>query len=148
MSLKAKLMDELKSAMKEKNTIKKNTITLIRSAVKQVEVDTREELADEQILEIIAKQVKQRRDSISEFEKADRQDLIDEAKQELEILLTYLPKQLTEEEVRVIVKAAIEETGASSPKEIGKVMPVVMGKTKGVADGKMVSSIVREELNK
>lgn len=147
MSLKAKLMDDLKTAMKEKDTVKKSTVTLVRSAIKQVEVDTREELNDEQIIEIIARQVKQRRDSIEEFKKGDRQDLVEQSEKELAILMEYLPQQLTEEEVKDIVTAVIEETGASSMKEMGKVMPQVIARTKGRADGKLVSQFVKEALS-
>ncbi|WP_105619832.1 GatB/YqeY domain-containing protein [Vallitalea okinawensis] len=147
MSLKAKLMDDLKTAMKEKDTVKKSTVTLVRSAIKQVEVDTREELNDEQVIEIIARQVKQRRDAIEEFKKGDRQDLVEQSEKELAILMEYLPQQLTEDEVQEIVKAVVEETGASSMKEMGKVMPKVIARTKGRADGKLVSQFVKEALS-
>lgn len=148
MSLKVKLMDDFKKAMKEKDVVKKRTITLVRGDIKQKEVDTREELNDEQILDIIAKQVKQRRDSIEEFKKGDRQDLVDESQQEIEVLLGYLPEQLSEEELKEVVLSVIEEVGATSPKEIGKVMPKVIAKTKGKADGKMISKLVKEMLSK
>lgn len=140
-------MDDFKQAMKDKDAIKKSTITLVRSAIKQIEVDTREDVTDEAVVEIIAKQVKQKRDALEEFKKGGRQDLVDEAEQEIDILMEYLPKQLTEEEVRKIVTSVIEEVGAVSPKDMGKVMPKVIGKTKGRADGKMVSQLVKEQLN-
>ena len=146
MSLKDKLMQDLKAAMKEKDKIKKSVITLIRSSVKQYEVDNRSELDDEGVLEIISKQLKQRRDAIEEFEKGNRQDLVEEAQKEAEILLSYLPKQLTEEEIREIVKATIEELGAEGPKAMGKVMGALMPKVKGKADGKIVSKVVKELL--
>lgn len=146
MALKAQLMDELKTAMKEKNAIKKSTITLIRSAIKQVEVDTRTELNDEQIIELIAKQVKQRRDALEDFKSADRADLVEQTEKELELLLVYLPEQLTEEEVKVIVEDVIASTGAASMKDMGKVMPQVIAKTKGRADGKLISTLVRSAL--
>lgn len=148
MSLKVKLMDDFKKSMKEKDVVKKRTITLVRGDIKQKEVDTREELNDEQILDIIAKQVKQRRDSIEEFKKGDRQDLVEESQLEIAVLMGYLPEQLSEEEVRKVVLSVIEEVGATSPKDIGKVMPQVIAKTKGKADGKMISKLVKEMLNK
>lgn len=146
MSLKDKLMQDLKTAMKEKDKIKKSVITLIRSSVKQYEVDNRAELSDEGVLELISKQLKQRRDAITEFEKGNRQDLVEEAEKEIEILLSYLPKQFTEDEVREIVKATIEELGAQGPKAMGKVMGALMPKVKGKADGKIVSKVVKELL--
>jgi len=148
MSLKVKLMDDFKKSMKEKDVVKKRTITLVRGDIKQKEVDTREELNDEQILDIIAKQVKQRRDSIEEFKKGDRQDLVEESQLEIAVLMGYHPEQLSEEEVRKVVLSVIEEVGATSPKDIGKVMPQVIAKTKGKADGKMISKLVKEMLNK
>ena len=147
MSLKNKLMEDMKTAMKNKDTIRKNTVTMVRSAVKQREVDERVELSDDDILEIIAKQVKERRMAIEEFKKGSRQDLVDVTESEIEILLEYLPKQLTEEEVESIVKETIEEIGATSIKDIGLIMKSVMPKIKGKADGNMVNKAVRKVLN-
>lgn len=146
MSLKDKLMQDLKSAMKNKDKVKKSVITLIRSDIKQYEVDSRNEIDDKGIIEIIAKQLKQRKDALEEFQKGNRQDLVDEAKKEIEVLLTYLPKQLTEDEIREIVKDTIDELGVQGPKEMGKVMGALMPKLKGKADGKLVSKIVKELL--
>lgn len=147
MSLKDKLMQDLKTAMKEKNKIKKSVITMIRAAIKQYEVDNRTEIDDDGVIEIIAKQLKQKKDAIEEFKKGDRQDLVDETEKEIEILLEYLPKQLSEDEIRVIVKETIEKHNASSPKDMGKVMGALMPKMKGKADGKLVSKIVKELLS-
>jgi hypothetical protein len=147
MSLKDKLMQDLKTAMKEKNKIKKSVITMIRAAIKQYEVDNRTEINDDGVIEIIAKQLKQKKDAIEEFKKGDRQDLVDETEKEIEILLEYLPKQLSEDEIRVIVKETIEKHNASSPKDMGKVMGALMPKMKGKADGKLVSKIVKELLS-
>lgn len=146
MSLKDKLMQDLKSAMKNKDKVKKSVITLIRSDIKQYEVDSRNEIDDKGIIEIIAKQLKQRKDALEEFQKGNRQDLVDEAKKEIKVLLTYLPKQLTEDEIREIVKDTIDELGVQGPKEMGKVMGALMPKLKGKADGKLVSKIVKELL--
>ena len=147
MSLKDQLGEDLKSAMKEKDTIKKNVVQLIRAGVKQIEVDKRITLDDEGVTEVIAKQLKQRRDSLPEYEKSGRDDLIAQLKREMEILMGYLPKQLSHEELEEIVKEAVLATGAKTIKDIGKVMSYVMPKTKGVADGKEINAIVREMLN-
>ena len=146
MSLKDQLGEDLKSAMKEKDTIRKNVVQLIRAGVKQIEVDKRVALDDEGVTEVIAKQLKQRRDSLPEYEKSGRDDLIAQLKREMEILMGYLPKQLSHEELEDIVKEAVLATGAKTIKDIGKVMSYVMPKTKGVADGKEINAIVRSML--
>ncbi|MBF7096859.1 GatB/YqeY domain-containing protein [Alkalibacter mobilis] len=147
MSLKDQLMSDLKTAMKEKDSIRKATITMVRAAILQNEKDNKTELSDEDVLGVISKQVKQRKDSLSEFEKAQRDDLVDQARKELEILMDYLPKQLTEEEVRKIVSDTIDEVGATSVKDMGKVMSAVMPKVKGKADGALINKCVKEILN-
>ncbi len=147
MSLKDKLMADFKTAMKEKDKTRKNVITMIRSSIKQYEVDKREEIDDQGIIDIIAKQLKQKKDAIEEFKKGHREDLIKETEDEINILLEYLPKQLTEEEIEHIVTETISEVGAQSPKEMGKVMSALMPKVKGKADGKLVSKIVKEKLS-
>lgn len=146
MVLKNQLQADLKSAMKEKNKVKKSTITMIRAAILQVEKDQKVELLDDQILEIIAKQLKQRRDSLAEFEKAERDDLINQAQEEIKIIESYLPKQLTLDEIKVIVNETIRETGAVDAKDMGKVMSALMPKVKGRADGKLVNQVVKENL--
>ncbi len=146
MSLKEQLLEELKNAMKDKDVLKKNTVQMVRAAILQIEKDNKITLDDDGILEIIAKELKKRRDVLPEYEKSGRQDLIDGLNAEADILLQYLPKQLTEEELEDIVKQAIEETGASSPKDMGKVMQAVMPKVKGRADGKMINVIAKKVL--
>ena len=146
MALKEKLMDDLKSAMKEKDVIRKNTVQMIRSAVLQFEKDNKTELSDDGVLDVIAKELKRRRDVLPEYEKSGRDDLIADINREIEILLTYLPKQLTREELEIIVSDAISEVGATSMKDMGKIMACVMPKTKGRADGKMINEIVKEKL--
>ncbi len=146
MSLEKRLMEDLKTSMKEKDTIRKNTITLVRAAIKQIQVDERRELTEEEIIEIISKQLKERRLSIEEFKKANRQDLIDSTSKEVEILLNYLPTQLTEKELEIIVEDTIEDLEVSSMKDIGLVMKNVMPKVKGRADGNIVSKIVKNKL--
>ena len=145
--MKDQLMSDLKEAMKAKDTVRKATITMLRSQIKQIEVDNRADVSEEEIIDIIAKQVKQKNAAIEEFEKAERSDLVDEAKREIEVLMAYLPKQLTEEEIRAIVAQTVSEVGATSQKDMGKVMGALAPKTKGKADNKLVSQVVRELLN-
>ena len=141
--LKDKLKEDLKSAMKDKDTVRKNVVQMIRSGVLQFEKDNKVTLDDNGILDVIAKQLKQRRDSLPEYEKSGRDDLIDQLKREMELLMEYLPAQLSHEELEAIVKNAIEKTGAASVKDMGKVMAAVMPETKGRADGKEINSIAR-----
>lgn len=146
MSLKEKLMEDLKAAMKDKDIIRKNTVQMVRSSVLQFEKDNLTELDDEGVLDVIARELKKRRDVLPEYEKSGRDDLIADIKKEIETLLAYLPKQLTTEELEEIVTAAIAEVGATSMKDMGKIMAAVMPKTKGRADGKMINAIVKEKL--
>lgn len=143
MSLKEQLKDDLKSAMKDKDAVRKNVVQLIKAGVLQIEKDKQVTLDDEGVLDVIAKQLKQRRDSLPDYEKSGREDLIVELKREMEILMGYLPAQLTHEELEEIVKAAVLETGATTVKDMGKVMAAVMPKTKGRADGKEINQIAR-----
>ena len=147
MALKETLMQDLKDAMKDKDTIRKNTVQMIRSAILQFEKDNLTELDEEEVLEVIAKELKKRRDVLPEYEKSGRDDLIADIKREIEILLGYLPAQLTREELEEIVVAAISETGAASMRDIGKIMAIVMPKVKGRADGKMINEIAKEKLS-
>ena len=147
MSLKETLANDLKTAMKEKDVIRKNTVQMVRSAVLQYEKDNLTELDENGVLDIIAKELKKRKDVLPEYEKSGREDLIGDIKREIEVLLAYLPEQLTEEELEVIIKEAIAEVGAESVKDIGKIMQNVMPKTKGRADGKMINAIVKEKLS-
>ncbi|MBQ3334346.1 MAG: GatB/YqeY domain-containing protein [Eubacteriaceae bacterium] len=147
MTLKEQLLTDLKSAMKSKDKVAKDTVTMIRAAVLQKEKDTKAELEDNEILDIIAKQHKQRKDALADFVKAGRDDLIETTNQEIAIIKKYLPEQLSREEIEKIVDETIEEVGATSMKEMGKVMGKLMPKVKGVADGKVVNEIVREKLS-
>lgn len=146
-SLKETLANDLKCAMKEKDVIRKNTVQMVRSAILQYEKDNLKELDDDGVLDIIAKELKKRRDVLPEYEKSNREDLIDGIKREIEILLSYLPKQLTEEELEEIVKEAVSKTNASSLKDMGKIMQEVMPKVKGRADGKMINEIAKRLLS-
>ncbi|MBS5787533.1 GatB/YqeY domain-containing protein [Clostridioides mangenotii] len=146
MSLKQKLQEDLKSSMKNKDTVRKSVVTLIRASIKQYEVDNRVELDDNGIIDIVAKQMKQRRDSLVEFKKAEREDLVEETEAEIEVLKEYLPQQLSEEEIEDIVKTTISEVGATSIKDMGKVMSSIQPKVKGRADGKLVNELVKKNL--
>ena len=146
MSLKQKLQEDLKSSMKNKDAIKKSVITLIRSSIKQYEVDNRVELGDEEIIGLIAKQLKQTRDSREEFAKAGRDDLVSKAEAEIEVLKEYLPQQLSEEELNEIVISTISEVGATSMKDMKKIMTSIMPKVKGRADGKLINELVKKNL--
>lgn len=143
MSLKERLADDLKAAMKDKNVVRKNVVQMVRAGVLQFEKDKQVTLDDEGVLNVIAKQLKQRKDSLPDYEKSGREDLIATLKAEMDVLMEYLPAQLTKEELEVIVREAVEKTGASSMKDMGKIMAEVMPKTKGRADGKMINEIAK-----
>lgn len=147
MSLKETLMDDLKSAMKEKNVPKKNAIQMARASILQFEKDNKAILDDDGVVEIIAKEVKKRKDVLPDYEKSGRQELIDELNTEIETLMCYLPEQLTDEEVEEIVKNVINEVSASSMKDMGKVMAALMPVIKGRADGKRVNLAVKKFLS-
>lgn len=148
MSIKERLTEDMKQAMKDRENgkIRLSVIRMIRSSIKNVEIDEKKELSEEETLSIIAKELKMRRDSLAEFEKAKRDDLADYAKQEIEILMQYLPQQLSQEELKAIIADTIAKLGAVSPKEMGKVMNAVMPQVKGRADGKIINTLVREML--
>lgn len=147
MTLKERLADDLKSAMKEKNIIRKNVIQLVRAGILQVEKDNKVTLDDKGVLEVIAKQLKQRKDSLPDYKKSGRDDLIADLKAEMDVLMEYLPKQLSRDELEVIVKEAIAETGASSMRDMGKVMAAVKPKTVGRADGRMINEVAKSLLS-
>lgn len=148
--LKQKLQEELKQAMLAKDTTTTSVLRMIISAIGYYEIQkggAGYEATNEDVLSVIQKEAKQHRDSIEEFTKANRLDLVDKEKKELELLRKYLPSQMSEEEVKNLVKAAISKTGATSAKDMGKVMGAFMPKIKGKADGGLVSRIVREALS-
>jgi len=146
MSLKEQLFQDLKIAMKEKDKIKKDTVQLVRSGILQIEKDQKIELDDEGVLDVVVKQLKSRRDALPDFEKSGRTDLIEGLNKEIEILLHYLPEQLSESDIQKIVAKAIEEVGAQNMKDMGRVMAIVNPRVKGRADGKIVSGFVKEIL--
>lgn len=146
MSLKEQLTADMKEAMKNKEKDRLAVIRMVRGAIRQQEIDGQKELGEEDVIAVISKEVKMRRDSIEEFQKGGREDLVEKTQAEIDVLLPYLPAQLSEDEVRELVKAAVEQTGAATPKDMGKVMGVLMPKVKGRADGKMVNTIVKSFL--
>ncbi|MFS0727550.1 GatB/YqeY domain-containing protein [Paenibacillus sp. 1P07SE] len=146
MSLNERLSDDMKQAMKGQEKFRLSVIRMLRSAIKNVEIDERRTLEDAEVLDILSREVKQRKDSLQEFQKAGREDLTANLAAEIEIISAYLPQQLTEEEIKVIVQQTIQETGASSKAEMGKVMSALMPKVKGRADGKLVNQTVQQFL--
>ncbi|SDP17829.1 GatB/YqeY domain-containing protein [Selenomonas ruminantium] len=146
MSLKEQLTADMKDAMKNKEKDRLAVIRMVRGAIRQQEIDGQKELGEDDVIAVISKEVKMRRDSIEEFKKGGREDLVEKTQAEIDVLMPYLPAQLSEDEVRELVKAAVEQTGAATPKDMGKVMGVLMPKVKGRADGKMVNTIVKSFL--
>ena len=144
--LKEKLLDDLKNCMKEKNIVRKNVIQMVRAAILQVEKDKQVTLNDNQIIDIIAKESKKRKDSLADYEKSGRDDLINEIKEEINILAEYLPKQLSTEEVEAIVKEVIAEVGATSMKDMGKVMKAAKEKIGAASDGRTINEAVKKLL--
>lgn len=145
--LKDKLLNDLKESMKDKNLIRKNTIQMIRASILQVEKDKQIELTDEQVLEIIAKESKKRKDAEADFEASGREDLINQNKEELKILAEYLPKPLSTEEIEKIIEEIISEIGATGIKDMGAVMKKAKEKVGTAADGKALSEAVKKLLN-
>lgn len=144
--LKAKLQDDLKEAMKSKDNFKRDAIRFLMSALKQIEVDERKELSDADIIKIIQKSLKQRDDAATAFKEANRMDLYDKEVAEATILKSYLPAQLSDEELTIIIKKHIQLSNATTLKEIGKIMAGVLAECEGVADGKRINTIAKELL--
>ncbi|RRJ66714.1 GatB/YqeY domain-containing protein [Paenibacillus oralis] len=146
MNLSERLNEDMKQAMKNQDKFKLSTIRMVRATMKNLEIDLKRTLNDNEVLDILSREIKQRKDALQEFEKAGRDDLAEQVKAEAEILAEYLPEQLTEEEIKVIVQQTIQETGASSKADIGKVMSALMPKVKGRAEGKLVNQAVQQLL--
>ena len=145
--LKEKLLEDLKNCMKDKNVIRKNVIQMVRAAILQVEKDKQITLDDNQIIEIIAKESKKRKDSLADYEKSNREDLINTIQEEIEILAEYLPKQLSIDEVEEIVREVIKEQEATSMKDMGKVMKSAKEKIGASSDGKTINEVVKKLLS-
>lgn len=148
MSIKDLLTEDMKRAMKDKESgkLRLSVIRMARANIKNIEIDEKRELNDDEVLAVLVKEVKMRQDSLEEFAKAGREELVEQAKQEIAILRKYLPEQLSDEELRALVEEAVAETGAAGPKDMGKVMAALMPKTRGRADGKRINTMVRELL--
>ena len=146
MSIKDLLTEDMKQAMKDKESgkLRLSVIRMARANIKNIEIDEKRELNDDEVLAVLMKEVKMRQDSLEEFTKAGREELVEQAKQEIAILRKYLPEQLSDEELKALVEEAVAETGAAGPKDMGKVMAALMPKTRGRADGKRINTMVRE----
>ena len=142
--LKEKLMEDLKEYMKNKDVIRKNTIQMVRAAILQIEKDKGIEVEDDKILDIISKEVKSKKEVLKDFEKAERQDLIDQTNQEISVLQEYLPKQLSREEVKAEVEKIIAEIGATSMKYMGAIMKEAKAKMGASAEGKTINEVAKE----
>ncbi len=145
--LKSRILDDIKAAMKAKDKPRLAALRLISAAIKQREVDERTELNDEQVLAILEKMIKQRRDSISQYESAGRQELADQEKSEIEVIETYMPEALSDEEIAAMIEAAVSESGAESMRDMGKVMGLLKPKMQGRADMGKVSGLIKQKLS-
>ena len=145
--LKDELMNDLKEAMKEKDEVKKNTVQMVRAAILQIEKDKGIKVEDNQIVEIIAKEVKTKKDALVDFAKGGRDDLVEQTNREIEILKKYLPKQLSKDEIKEIVSKVISSVGATSIKDMGTVMKEAKNQIGAGSDGKTINEVVKELLN-
>ena len=145
--LKEKLLEDLKISMRDKNVIRKNTVQMIRAAILQIEKDTGNEVDDTKIIDIIAKEMKKKKDAMPDFERAGREDLVNQTKEEMAVLEEYLPKQLSSEEIKEIVSKVIAEVGATSIKDMGIVMKEAKAKIGAGADGRAINEAVKELLS-
>ena len=146
-SIKGRLQDDWKNALKTKDKFTANVLSMAKAAILLVEKTDNKTLSDDDVISILAKEIKQRREAVVDFEKGNREDLVKQNKAEIEILLKYLPQQLSEDEIKQIVNEAAQEVGANNIKDMGKVMALVRPKVLGRADGKTVSMLVKEYLN-
>lgn len=145
--LKSRIQEDMKDAMRSKETLRLSTIRMLMAAIKQREIDDQTTLGDTEILKVINKMIKQRQDASEQFTKADRTELADKENQEIEILQTYLPEQLSDADIETAIKKAITETGASSMKDMGKVMGILKPNLEGRADMRDVSAKIKALLN-
>ena len=149
MSLQERLTEDVKTAMKAREAGKSrlSVLRMVKARIRNIEIDRKKELNDEDVLDVLAKEVKMRRDSMDDFRKGNRPDLVAALEEEIAILAEYLPAQLSEEEVRALVDQAVSQAQATTAKDMGKVMAILMPQVKGKADGKLVNTLVRERLN-
>jgi Uncharacterized conserved protein len=151
MSLRNKIPEDLKNALRGKNAVELSALRMLQSAVKNKEIEkkkAKEGLTDEEVIEVVRSEIKKRREAIEEYTKANRQDLADQERAEVEVFMRYMPQQMTEDEIREEVEKAIKESEAKSSKDLGKVMKILMPRVKGKAEGGLVNKVVREELGK
>ena len=147
--LEEKILNDYKEAMKNKDTVKSSTLSFLRAEMMNVAIEKRKKaLDDNEVIAVIKKQIKQHQDSIEQFKKGERQDLVDKETKELEILKAYLPPELASEEIKKIIEEAIAITGAQGMKDMGKVMKEANAKISGRADGKLISELVKDRLSK
>jgi len=147
MNLKERLMDDLKTAMRAKDTLRKDLLQIIRAGVLQVEKDSRIELDDAGVAEVLAREYKKRAETVQELAGSNRQDVIDKNRAEMALIEEYLPRQLSEAEIEDLVRQAISRSGAQSARDMGQVMKILMPDVKGRADGKLVNQIVKRLLD-
>ncbi|HJJ05449.1 MAG TPA: GatB/YqeY domain-containing protein [Clostridiaceae bacterium] len=146
MMLKERLLEDLKNSMKEKNINRKNVVQMVRAAILQIEKDQNIEVSDEKILEIIAKEAKRREDALAEYKKAQREDLVKQAEEEIKVLEEYLPKKMSKEELEEKIKEIIQKLGATTMKDMGKVMKQAKEEIGVAADGKTINEVVKSML--
>lgn len=149
MSLREKIPQDLKDALRSKNSLELNVLRMLQSSIRNKEIEkSKKELTDEEVIEVVGSEIKKRKEAAAEFEKVKRQDAASKEKAEIEILMKYMPLQMSEDEIRAEVKKAAIDSGSSGIKDLGKVMKIIIPAVKGKADGSIVSKIVREELEK
>ncbi|MGM0519682.1 MAG: GatB/YqeY domain-containing protein [Campylobacterota bacterium] len=147
MSLKQQLKDDLKAAMREKNIVKRDSIRSINTMIKQIEVDERKELSDDEILKLIQKGIKQREEAVTQYQEASRDDLVQKEQEQIDIFKQYLPKQLNDQELTDKIKEIIAQVEAKTMKDIGKVMGQATKKLAGIADGKRINEVAKKLLS-
>jgi len=146
-SLKKKIDEDIKKALKSKDSLRLGVLRMLKSEIRYKEIDTRSELSDDEVISVLSSSIKRRKDSIEQFERGGRDDLVSQEKAELEVILGYMPEQLTEEKLSGIISQAIKEVNASGPSDLGKVMKLIMPQVKGKADGKLVNQLVSSQLS-
>ncbi|WP_123039809.1 GatB/YqeY domain-containing protein [Cohnella candidum] len=147
MNLEERLNEDMKQAMKAGDKFRLQTIRMVRSSIKNQEIELRRPLDDNELIQVVSRELKQRRDSLQDFQRGGREDLVAGVSAEIDIISQYLPQQLTEEEIKDIVMQTMQETGASSKADLGKLMGALMPKVKGRADGKLVNQLVQQLLS-
>ena len=146
MSLKERIPSDLKDALRNKRTLELNVLRMLQSAIRNQEIDNKGELDDEQVIHVISSEIKKRKDSVDEYKKVGREDAAETEQKEIEILMKYMPEQLSEEDIDKTVQNAIKQSDAKGSKDLGQVMKIVMPELKGKADGKLINKIVRKRL--